>query len=351
MPESAKDLYAVLGVPKSATADDIRKAYRKLARQHHPDMNPGSKTAEEKFKDISLANDVLGSPDKRKQYDEFGADSLRAGFDPEQARAYKQWNRSGRGFSVNPDDLGGFTGPRRARVRREPDRGFADILSEMFGAAEPAEDAPRPRTAEDVEHPLEIDFLDALRGTQAAVSIRRPAACEECGGTGRRGRRGCTACGGSGTVEQREKLTVKVPAGVGSGSRVRVKGKGGVGASGTSADLYFVVTVRPHPLLVRDGKDLTLEVPVTVGEAIRGGSITVPTPGGKVQVRVPAGSQSGQRLRLKGRGVPDLRGGEPGDLYVRLLIQVPKSDDASVHAAADTIDQAYGEDPRARLSL
>ena len=356
MPAPAKDLYAVLGVPKTATSDEIRKAYRKLARQHHPDVNAGNKTSEEKFKDVSLANDILGSPEKRKLYDEFGADALRSGFDPAQARAYQQWNRSGRGFSVNPEDLSdfGFSGGRRAgaRVRREPDRGFADILSEMFGAAGEAQEEPSPRAAaQDIEHELEVDFLDALKGTQAAVTVRRPTACEDCGGSGRKGRRGCATCSGSGVVERREKLTVKVPAGVGTGARVRVAGKGGVGANGKPADLYFLIKVRPHPLLVRDGKDLTLEVPVTVGEAIRGGPIMVPTPGGKVQVRIPAGSQSGQRLRLKGRGAADMRGGEAGDLYVRLLIQVPKSDDAAVRAAAEAIDQAYGEDPRAHLTL
>lgn len=357
MPDPAKDLYAVLGVPKSASADDIRKAYRKLARQHHPDVNPGSKTAEERFKDVSLANDVLGTPEKRKLYDEFGEASLKPGFNPEQMRAYQQWNRGGRGFSVNPGDLGDFgmpRGPRRPRARRDTaDRGFADILSEMFGGAgAAAEDAaPPPRAGADIEHSLEIDFLEALKGTQPAVTIRRPEACSECGGSGRRNRRGCVACGGSGTVEKREKLTVKVPAGVSTGSRVRVAGKGGVGAVGAAADLYFTIRVRPHPFLTRDGKDLTLEVPITVGEAIRGGAITVPTPGGKLQVRIPAGSQSGQRLRLRGRGAPDLRGGEPGDLFVRLLIQVPKSEDADVQAAAETIDRAYGEDPRAHLSL
>lgn len=356
MPESAKDLYAVLGVAKSASADDIRKAYRKLARQYHPDVNPGKKEAEEKFKDVSLANDVLSDPAKRKLYDEFGADSLKSGFDPDQARAYQQWRGSGRGFSVNPEDLGqfGFRGARaRPRARRENDRGFADILSEMFGGQdEEPEETAAPRGPQDIEHELEIDFLDALKGSQTAVTVRRPTPCDDCGGSGRKGRRGCTTCGGSGMVEKRDKLTVKIPAGVGTGARVRVAGKGGVGANGKPGDLYFIIKVRPHPLLTRDGKDLQLDVPVTVGEAILGGTITVPTPAGKVQLRIPPGSQSGQRLRLKGRGAADPKGGEPGDLYARLQVQVPKvADDDAVRAAVETIEKAYAENPRVRLTL
>src|SRR5262249_3007540 len=162
--------------------------------------------------------------------------------------------------------------------------------------------------------PLEVDFLDALRGTTMAVTVRRPAPCDVCGGTGRQGRRACTNCGGSGQGEKREKLSVKIPAGVGDGGGVGVAGKGGGGGCGkgcgggrgrASGDLYFVVSVRPHPTLRREGKDLTMEVPITIGEAMLGATIAVPTPSGRLQLKVPKGSQSGQRLRLKGRGVPD----------------------------------------------
>src|SRR5207244_1386783 len=252
-----RDLYTILGVERTATTEEIKKAYRRLARKHHPDLNPGDKQAEERFKEISVAHDVLTDAGKRKLYDEFGLEGLQGG-----------------------------------------------------GA--------------DLWHPIEVDFLDALRGTKTSVSVRRPAPCPQCGGRGRQGMRACTRCGGTGTVEQREQLTVKIPAGVGDGARVRVKGKGGVGRGGAAAgDLYFIVKVRPHPLLRRDGKDLTIEVPITVGEAIRGATIAVPTPDGTVRLKVPPGSQSGQRLRLSGRGVPDPKGGAPGDLYVRLLLQVP----------------------------
>src|SRR5579884_3725064 len=179
-----KDLYAVLGVPRTASAEEIRKAYRKLARQYHPDVNPGNRQAEERFKEISFAYDVLGDPEKRRLYDEFGHEGLQPGFDPVRAREYRRWSESGRGFSFRPEEGGfsfGFEMPR-GRRRAGAERGFADILNEMFGGA-----AHAPASGQDVEHRLEIDFLDALRGTQTAVTIRRPAPCAACGGSGRRG--------------------------------------------------------------------------------------------------------------------------------------------------------------------
>ncbi len=344
-----KDLYAVLGVPRTASAEEIRKAYRKLARQYHPDVNPGNRQAEERFKEISFAYDVLGDPEKRRLYDEFGHEGLQPGFDPVRAREYRRWSESGRGFSFRPEEGGfsfGFEMPR-GRRRAGAERGFADILNEMFGGA-----AHAPASGQDVEHRLEIDFLDALRGTQTAVTIRRPAPCAACGGSGRQGRRACTACGGTGTVEQRERLTVKIPPGVDDGARLRVAGKGGVSPSGgPPGDLYFVVKVRPHPQLRRDGRDLTVEVPVTIGEAMLGATITVPTPTGRVQLKIPKGSQSGQRLRLRGRGVPDPKGGPPGDLYVRLMVQVPPNGGEQVREAVATLERAYPGDPRAHLAF
>ena len=352
-----KDLYAVLGVAKGATTDDIKKAYRKLARKHHPDLNAGNKQAEERFKEISVAHDVLIDPDRRKLYDEFGFEGLQAGFDPARAREYKRWAESGHGFSFRPGAGGGAfegfnfdPGARGARRRRqtEEERSFADIIHEMFGGGE---ERPAPGGG-DIEYPIEVDFVDALRGTQTAVSVRRPVPCPQCHGTGRQGLRACTKCAGTGTIEQRERLTVKIPAGIGDGARVRVKGKGGVGPGGTPGDLYFRVAVRPHPLIKREGKDLTIDVPVTVGEAMRGATISLPTLDGRVQLKVPKGSQSGQRLRLRGRGVRDPKGGAPGDLYARLMVQVPK-DGASdrLKEAVETLEKAYGEDPRAHLTF
>jgi molecular chaperone DnaJ len=358
-----KDLYAILGLAKGAAADDIRKAYRKLARKYHPDLNPGDKQAEERFKDLSLANDVLSDTAKRTLYDEFGMEGLQAGFDPARAREYKRWADSGHGFSFRRGPGGaapegfdfGFETPRGRRRgggrQSAEERNFADILNEMFGGSGGEE--PSDRAGQDIEHPVEVDLLDALRGTRTAVTVRRPGPCGTCHGSGRVGRRPCTTCSGTGVVETSEKLSVKIPAGVGDGSRVRVAGKGGAGANGGKpGNLYFVIRVRPHPRIQRDGKDLTLDVPITVVEAIRGATITVPTLTGEVKLKVPPGSQSGQRMRLRGRGAPDPKGGEPGDLYVRLMVQVPTAaSPEELQDALAALERAYRDDPRADLSL
>jgi molecular chaperone DnaJ len=357
-----KDLYEILGVARTASTDEIKKAYRKLARKYHPDLNRGSRQAEERFKEVSLAHDVLSDAEKRRIYDEFGHEGLQAGFDAGRAREYRRWSESGHGFSFRPgtggfESFGGFDpragGARRRRRAAEEERSFTDFLSEMFGGGAAEETASQPARGGDIEHEVDVEFLEALRGTERAVSVRRPAPCPECHGTGRLGVRACTRCAGTGTVEQRERLTVKIPAGVGDGARVRVRGKGGVGRQGAGAgDLYFRVRVRPHSILARQGRDLTMDLPVTVGEAMRGATIAVPTPDGKVSLKVPPGSQSGQRLRLRGRGVPDPKGGTPGDLYVRLMVQVPTNGAADkMSAAVDTLEKAYGEDLRAHLTF
>src|SRR5689334_14414236 len=289
-------------------------------------------------------------------------EGLQSGFDPARAREYRRWAESGHGFSFRPEGeaggfgFEGFGQPRRRRrsaaAEAEEERSFADLINEMFGGGRGGAATPEPQGGADIEYPIEVDFLDALRGTQTAVSVRRPSPCPQCHGTGRQGARACTRCAGTGKVEQREKLTVKIPPGVGDGARVRVKGKGGVGRGGAPGDLYFVVKVRPHPLIKRDGKDLTIEVPITVGEAIRGASIEVPTPDGAVRVKVPKGSQSGQRLRLTGRGVRDPKGGPPGDLYVRLMIQVPTNGAADrLKDAVEALEGAYSGNPRAHLAF
>jgi molecular chaperone DnaJ len=350
-----KDLYAILGVAKSASDDEIRKAYRKLARKHHPDVNPDDKGAEERFKDVSVAYDMLGDGAKRKLYDEFGHDGLQAGFDPARAREYRRWAESGQGFSFRGGPGGGFEfgfgdAPRGRRRRAAESPSFADLFGEMFAGTADAETADEGPL--DLEQALEVEFLDALRGTSLDVSVRRPVPCGQCGGSGRVSRRGCTSCGGGGRIEQREKLVVKIPAGVGDGSRVRVPGKGAVSArSNKAGNLVFVVRVRPHPLLERQGKDLTMEVPITVGEAVRGATIRVPTPTGPVRLRVQPGSQSGQRLRLRGRGAPDLKKGEAGDLYVRLMVVVPPASEETLSDALAALEKAYREDPRAHIKL
>jgi len=370
-----EDLYAVLGVKRGASPEEIKKAYRKLARRHHPDVNPGNKQAEERFKEISQAHDVLSDPEKRKIYDEFGKQGLQAGFDAAKARAYGEWKER---------QHAGAEGFGRGGFGRYEN--FEDIFGDVFGGA--ARRGAQP--GHDVEASLEISLLDAIRGVSTQISIDRPETCDRCGGSGHEpgsgtvcpechgsgqvqmgrgpvafgracprcggaGRvdlRACTACNGRGEIARQERLNVHIPAGVDSGSRVRVAGKGGAGhEGGPPGDLYIVVRVRPHPVLERRGNDLYLDVPVTVGEAALGGTITVPTPDGERRVKVPPGSQSGKLLRIRGHGVPALKGGERGNLYIRLMIQVPVDSGEQVQEAIRAMESAYGKDLRSDLHL
>jgi len=373
-----KDLYGVLGVSRAASADDIKKAYRKLARKHHPDVNPGNRTAEERFKTISEANDILGDPEKRKRYDEFGMAGAQSGFDADQARAHRDqaadWRRARTaGSRRSPEADGGFGGYNR----------FEDVFGDIFGGG-------GAMPGNDVESELTIDLLDAVRGLSTALTMQRQEPCATCGGSGAdpatvtmcpectgsghvqvaqgpmtftrscarchgRGRtssKPCPTCGGSGQRVVSERLNVRIPPGVDTGSRVRVAGKGSPGNGGAVAgDLYIRITVRLHPLLERRGDDLYLDLPVTVGETMLGASIEVPTPDGAVRVKIPQHSQAGRQLRVKERGVPHLRGGGRGDLYLRLVVHVPDSASSAAVEAAQGLDQFYTRKPRDAWSL
>jgi len=364
-----KDLYAALGVPRTASADEIKKIYRKLARKHHPDVNPGSREAEERFKAISEAYDVLGDAQKRKLYDEFGMAGVQSGFDADQARAYREQAQAGAAGGGARAGFGGY-------------ENFEDVFGDIFGQGGFRQ---APTRGGDVESEFEIGLLDALRGLSTTIAIERPevcptcdgsgadpagaTACSECkgqgrvrvgqgpvafmrtcprcGGAGRVSLRPCPTCSGSGQRVTTERLHVHIPAGVDNGSRVRVAGKGSPGRAGAPpGDLYIRVKIRPHPLLERRGDDLYLDLPVTVSEAMLGASIEVPTPDGTVRVRVPARSQAGRQLRVRGRGAPQLRGKERGDLYLRLVAYVPDSESAAAVEAARALDVAYGRSPR-----
>src|SRR6185295_821639 len=367
-----RDLYADLGVKRTASADEIKKAYRKLARKHHPDVNPGNRNAEEKFKQISFAYDVLSDAEKRRTYDEFGVEGLQSGFDPNRAREYKRASeRYGRQDfgGAEPGGAGGGFGGYSS---------FEDIFGDLFGGARGTGGSPAQR-GPDLESTLEIDLLSAIRGTTTTISLTKPVECPtchgtgtegpgtscpecqgtgqvkvgsgpmsfnrrcpRCGGSGRIATRPCPTCHGAGRVEKTERLNVKIPAGVDDGSRIRLAGKGGAGIGGAPpGDLYIVTRVRPHPHLQRRGQDLYLDVPVTVGEAMHGASIDVPTPDGTVKLKVPAGSQSGRKLRLRGKGVPEMKGSGRGDLYVVLLVQVPTDGNARVREAVDVLESSY----------
>ena len=331
-------LYDTLGVQKGASDDEIKKAYRKLARKHHPDANQGDKESEERFKEVQHAYDVLSDPEKRKQYDRFGSQNGRPG-------------RSG-----GPDvDFGTF------------DFGdLGDIFGGMFGGASRTRTraARQPQRGHDVEAEVHLSFEDSLRGAQAKVPVEMMAACHECGGTGARpgtapvicpecnGRgvtsenqglfafsQPCPRCRGNGTVieqpcpncqgtgrERRIKTyNVKIKPGVKDGTRIRLKGKGEAGVNGGPAgDLIVVTRVADSPVYERRGDNLVVEVPVSYAQATLGDKVEVPTPDGPVSLKIPAGSEDGKLLRIKGRGAPKLNASGKGDVLARVRIQVPK---------------------------
>jgi curved DNA-binding protein len=317
----AKDLYAVLGVDKSVDADTLKKTFRKLAAKLHPDKNPGDKNAEARFKEVSHANDILSDPKKRALYDEFGEEGLREGFDAEQARAYKQWRGNGAGVRGGQ---GGFPGGVRIEdIFGGTAGGFGDVFGDMFqrGGGR-GRGGPRRTRGQDVEAETTIDFASAVRGATLQLSI-----------------------GGA-------PITVRIPAGADEGSRVRIPGQGAPAPieGGQAGDLLLTLHVRPHAHFRREGDDLHLNLPLTLAEAYQGAKVRVPTIDGSVTMKVPARTQVGQKLRLKGKGVAR-KGREPGDLYVHFHVVVPTSDDAEVAAAIDTIAKHQATDPREGIEL
>jgi DnaJ-class molecular chaperone len=295
--EEKKNLYGVLGVERGSDEEAIRKAYRRLARRYHPDVNPGDAEAEERFKTISEAYAVLSDPERRRNYDEFGEVSLEGGFDAEKARQARE--AFGRRFGAG-DPFGGFSAREGESFHFD---NLDDLFSDLFSRRGWGE-VPRERRGADLEAGLDLDFVDAARGGEQRLAFARP-----------------TADGGS----RQETVTVRIPPGVADGGRIRLRGKGGEGAGGGAAgDLYARIRVRPHPFFRREGRDLLLELPVTVGEATLGAKVQVPTLEGRVMLTVPPGTNSGTKLRLRGKGVPSPSGGAPGDLYVVVQIRVPR---------------------------
>lgn len=392
----ADDYYQILGVPRTASADEIKKAFRKLARQHHPDVNPGDKSAEEKFKRINSAFEVLSDPKKRPLYDEFGEDAEKIGFDEKKATAYRQYRAaqaaggSGGGgipFSTEGVDLGDLFNDIFGRAGSGGHGGGFDV-GDLFGRGRGGSRATAAERGDDLTTRVQISLAEAVSGTERTLSLQRPGRCSKCHGEGHSGklvtcptcngtgrsRRGgavfggsgvcptcrgsgrapesCTQCGGSGIQEETTRLTVKIPAGVLTGSKVRLAGQGAAGVhGGAPGDLYIETEVAEHPLVRREGDDLYLDLPVTVSEALLGGEVRVPTFQGEVTLKVPPGSQSGRKMRLKGRGVPSLRGGTPGDMYLLLQVKVPEEATAEVREAAEVLARAYRGDVRRELTL
>ena len=326
MPPEKRDLYQVLGVARDVDAEALRKAYRKLARRHHPDVNPGDEAAEERFKEISQAYDVLSDPVKRRNYDEFGEVSLQGGFDAEQARRARE--AFGARFGGEPGQgAGGF----EFRSGEPFEFGDLDDLLGRFGFGGRGGRAGRAAgmRGPDLEATLELDFLEAAKGGEKRLSLQL---------VGEDGR------------PRTQTLTVRIPPGVGDGGRIRLRGRGAPGRAGAPAgDLWATVRVRPHPVFRREGRDLIVEVPVTIVEAIRGAKIEVPTLEGRATVTVPPGTDSGQKLRLRGKGILDPKGGAAGDLYVVIQLRVPRKLDAEAAAALDALAEAGPENPRKEL--
>ena len=358
----AKDPYEVLGVQKTATDDEIKKAYRSLARELHPDRNPDDATAEERFKDVQAAYDILSDADKRQAYDRFGAEGARGGFGPGGAR-YE---------NVDLGDLSDLLGN----------------FGSFFGRGQRA-GRPRPERGADLESLVRISFDDALSGVQIRVPVEIETACHVCGGSGAEpgtAPRTCPDCQGSGVISDsqglfalshpcprcrgngvivdtpcrncrgsgRERVTrryqVKVPAGAKDGTRIRLKGKGEPGRNGGPAgDLFVRVRVDPSPLYERRGADLVLDVPVTYPEAALGATVQIPTPQGPVALKVPSGSESGKLLRVKGRGAPKLNGGGKGDLLARLKVTVPPKLSKPEREALEAYQRVAREQPREHL--
>ena len=370
-----KDYYKTLGVPSSASAADVKKAYRKLARELHPDANPGDSTAEQRFAEVSEAYDVLADTTKRKEYDEVRR--LVAAGGPRRARPGAAGPGAG-GF-----DVGDLFGQARAGAG-----GIGDLLGGLFGGGAAGRARPGSRRGRDVESAVTLNFLDAARGTTVPLRLTSPTTCGTCHGSGAapgtspttcstcggvgtttRNQGGfafaepcrtcmgagttvatpCPTCSGSGQTVRDRTLTVRIPAGVDDGQRIRLAGKGEPGAGGAPAgDLFVSVSVRPHPLFSRSGDDLLLTVPVTFAEAVAGTTITVPTLKDPVTLRVPPGTASGRTLRAKGRGVARRSGA--GDLLVTVTVHVPSELSPEAREALDAYAALEGAEPRAALA-
>ena len=399
---SKKDYYETLGVKKSASAEDIRKAFRKLARRYHPDVNPGDKAAEEKFKALSEANEVLSDPKKRKIYDQVGfySDNI----DPATAEAYAragggaggfqgggQGNARGQGVNV---DFGGFDFSDMFENAGRGGRGaagsgsFRDIFSGIFGGGRgtaAAEERPEPGT--DLEYQVNVPFWTAIRGGVMRINISRqdvcsnchgqgfleqPGKCPQCNGTGQVTQTGgrmkfnvqcprchgtgknistCPTCHGEGTVERTEPLEVRIKPGTRDGQRIRIAGKGNAGAhSGPTGDLFVIIRTGEHPIFRREGDDIYLSVPVTVTEAALGAKIEVPTIDGRALLKIPPGTQPGQKLRLREKGVPSAtQDGARGDEIVEITVKIPMPRDERTKELLRELATLNPEDPRAEL--
>ncbi|HEY3234242.1 MAG TPA: J domain-containing protein [Polyangiaceae bacterium] len=303
----ADDFYSELGVSRSATADEIRKAYRKLAAKFHPDKNAGDKKAEARFKAINRAHQALSDPQKRQLYDEFGEDGLREGFDADAARAFRRGGGGRVRFGGVEDLFGGQSG-------------FGDLFSDFFAGG--GRQRRGPMKGPDLASEVTVDFPSAIRGAELKLRLQDGGA----------------------------EVTVRVPPGAVDGDKIRLAGHGAPGpGGGPPGDLVLLIRVQPHRFFERAGLDLHLDLPITIAEAYRGAKVRIPTPDGQVTLTIPKRAQSGHVVRLKGRGVK--RKGQQGDLYVRFLVKLPDSDSAAVEKAVDALEAASTGDVRSEIQF
>ena len=311
---AAKDFYATLGVPKGASAKEIRQAYRRLARQYHPDVNPGDKTAEARFKEINAANEVLADAETRKKYDRYGDQWEHADQIEEMQR-----RAGGRGFRFGQGGVSFDLGD----LRNLGDLGgLGSAFEGLFGGAGRRRG---PRKGSDVEHRVDVTLEEAFHGTTRTLQLVGQQPCATCGGSGEIAGAVCHICQGSGATAKSRRLEVKIPPGVDTGSRVRIAREGQPGAAGgPGGDLYLVVSVRPHERFERKGADLYVDVEAPLTDAVLGAEIEVPTLTGQVMLKVPPLTQNGKAFRLADLGMPRLKGQSRGHLYARLRVMLPE---------------------------
>jgi molecular chaperone DnaJ len=378
-----QDYYQTLGVSREASEEEIRKAYRKLARKHHPDLNPGDKAAEERFKRVQEAYDVLSDPKKKQMYDQYGFYSENGMPGGSGAGAGARGPGMGfGGFDFSDIFTRGGAGGRRASA--EESANFQDIFSQWFGRHH-AEESTVPQKGSDLEYGLNIDFWQAIRGTQVRLNINRQEACASCGGTGAaksganmvcpecngggtvtqaagamrfsltcprcngtgRLRNQCPACHGDGRITTTETVEVRIPPGAQQGSRLRVAGKGNAGTHGAPpGDLYITVRVEPHPFFRREGDDIEITVPVRIDEAGLGAKIEVPTIDGRALLKIPQGTKNGQKFRMREKGVLNSRTGKRGDQIVEVVIEAPEVHDERTKELLREYARLHPGDPR-----
>jgi molecular chaperone DnaJ len=388
------EYYDTLGVGRQASVDEIRKAYRKLARKYHPDLNPGDKSAEDRFKNVQEAYDVLSDPKKRQMYDQVG-------FYSENGFAGAPGGGPGQGANPNMDfsgfDFSDFFSGAGARgghpsTGQAPGGagggagGFRDIFSQFFGGRGAAPET-EPEKGSDLEYVMDIDFWQAIKGTQARLNINRYEVCGTCHGTGSTGngevvcpqckgtgnvsqmagamrfnltcprcggtgklRNACPTCGGEGRVTRTETVELRIPPGARNGSRLRVPGKGNAGTHGAPpGDLYITTRVEDHPFFHREGDDIEIKVPVAVWEAALGSKVEVPTIDGRTLLKIPQGTRNGQRFRMREKGVLNARTGQRGDQIVEVAIEAPDPRDERTRELLKELGKLHPEDPRAEV--